>query len=82
MIKPKNTPAREVLIQMEQIAAELDLRVDKRKYGRNYRPRIDEPPGRSKHPVRSGVGVYVTPGPRPRGVEFNLEPFRDLKGTT
>lgn len=62
---------------MDELAEELDLRVDKREHGRNYRPRTNEPAGTSRKPIRSGVGVYWTPGPQPR-VEFNLEPFRDL----
>lgn len=56
---------------MDELARELGLRISERSTGWNYLPSVVEE-GIS-HP-NEGIGVYSTS----RGVEINLEPFREL----
>lgn len=60
----------EVLARMDDLARELGLRISERPSGWNYLPPVVEE-GIS-HP-NEGIGVYDTG----RGVEINLEPFRE-----
>jgi hypothetical protein len=60
----------ELTARMDELADELGLVVVSGSTGRNYRPAVRE----SGASVTSGIGVYSSS----RGVEFNLQVFRDL----
>lgn len=60
----------DLIAHMNEVAADLGLAVKPARSGRNYQPSITEAGAR----FVSGVGVYATD----RGVEFNLQVFRDL----
>ncbi len=60
----------ELTARMDELATELGLKVTAARTGKNYRPAVGEP----GLVFTSGVGVYSSS----RGVEFNLQVFREL----